>query len=157
MHVPGKYPVMTFHNDEELNDCLKWWKDRLYLHDWIIHGALKDHVYIDEKEMAGSNTFEHGLMSSCILISTAQTGETKDTVSKVCHELTLVHELLHLRLNWLNPPYSYEGNYTDAMEHQNIEKFARSLIMAKYRLPIEWFDSDYESQEESNGSENSST
>ena len=148
MHIPGRYPIMTFKDDKELNECLKWWIDRLYLHDWIIHGALKDHVYVDEKEMAGSNTFEHGLMSSCILISTAETGETKDTVSKVCHELTLVHELLHLRLNWLQPPYSYEGNYTDAMEHQNIEKFARSLIMAKYRLPLEWFDTNYSYAEE---------
>lgn len=147
MHVPGKYPVMTFHNDKELNDCLKWWKDRLYLHDWTIHAALKEHVYVGDEEVAGSNTFEHILMSSCILISTQQTGETKDTVTKVCHEVTLVHELLHLRLNWLQPPYNYEGKYTDEMEHQNIEKFARSLIMAKYRLPFDWFDGDYEEEE----------
>lgn len=148
MHVPGKYPIMTFHSDEELNDCLKWWKDRLYLHDWCIHAALRDHVYIGDEEMAGSNEFKHVLMSSCILISTAMTGETTGTVTKVCHELTLVHELLHLRLNWLQPPCTYEGNYTDAMEHQDIEKFARSLIMAKYRLPLEWFDGDYKYVEE---------
>lgn len=140
MHIPGNEPVMTFHSNEELNDCLKWWKDRLYLHDWTIHACLADKVELDGEEVAGSNTFKHSLMSSSILISTAQTGETKDTVTKVCHELTLVHELLHLKMDVIVHPNIYEGSYTEAMEHQNIEKFARSLLMAKYRLPIEWFD-----------------
>lgn len=139
-------PIITFKDDEELNECVRWWKDRLFLHDWSITAHLVDEAFEDDertREVAGLNKFQWLHQTSIISISRKQVEDgvaIEDSVIKVCAEKTLVHELLHLRMNWLSPPYSHEGNYYDAMEHQKLEQFARSLILAKYQLPANWFD-----------------
>ena len=121
-------------------------KERLFLHDWAISAHLQDEVFEDDErtvKVAGLNKFQVQHMSSVIFISRnpVEDGvDPEDAIVTVCHEKTLVHELLHLRMNWLSAPYNHEGSYYDALEHQKIEQFARSLILAKYQLPVDWFD-----------------
>lgn len=33
-------PIEEFKTQEELNQCLKWWQDKLFLNDWIIKAKV---------------------------------------------------------------------------------------------------------------------
>lgn len=135
-------PIMTFKDNAQLRECMLWWKERLFLHDWSISAVLSDDVHEEgeEKQLAGLNTFQIIHMTSFIQINTKEPGNMPTSIARTCQENTLVHELLHLRMNWLEAPYNHEGSYYEALEHQKIEQFARSLILAKYQLPPDWFD-----------------
>jgi hypothetical protein len=142
-------PILRFENEAELRKCMLWWKERLFLHDWSIVVHLAEEVFDENNyECAGNNEFQLLHMTSVITISTKEDGiKSTTTVSKVCHEKTLVHELLHLKYNWLLAPSSHEGMYFDALEHQKLEQMARSLVLAKYQLPADWFDQSEAQQE----------
>ena len=65
-----------------------------------------------------------------------------ERVVKYFAEKTLVHELLHLKYNWFVPQKeSVESVYYDTLEHSLLEQMAKSLIMAKYNIPLSWFKS----------------
>ena len=93
----------VFNSKEELNDCLKWWQEKLFLTDWIIKARISE---------------------PCDFIN----------------ENVLVHELLHCKYNWLANESFYEGKYVDVMEHGLLEQMAKSLIMAKYDLILDYFN-----------------
>lgn len=44
--------------------------------------------------------------------------------------------------DWLVPQKeSVESVYYDTLEHSLLEQMAKSLIMAKYNIPLNWFES----------------
>lgn len=132
-------PIMQFENEKQLNDCLKEWQDRLFLNDWIIKVSLVDEL-CDEygAELCGRNNFNLEIKSCHIRLIRPNEDRTSRIV-KFCSELTLIHELLHCKYNWCKAPENHEGIYYDILEHSLIEQMAKSLIMAKYNLPFEWF------------------
>lgn len=132
-------PIMTFEDDKQIYDCLKEWQDRLFLSDWVIKVSLVDSVTNEDgEELQGNNSFIiEGKASHIRLVKPNEDNTTR--IVKFCHELTLVHELLHCKYNWCQAPNSHEGIYYDTLEHSLIEQMAKSLIMAKYNLPFEWF------------------
>lgn len=129
-------PILEFESIEQANEYLKEWQDKLFLNDWII--KLN---FAEPNEMpnnAGYNNFCMEKQSSIITIAKL-TDDTRNRILKVCHELTLVHELLHLKLNFIENANTYEGRYLEIKEHQLLDQLAKSLIMAKYNLDYEWF------------------
>ena len=48
-------------------------------------------------------------------------------------------EVLHCKYNWIANNDSYEGKYVDVMEHSLLEQMAKSLIMTKYDLSLDYF------------------
>lgn len=62
-----------------------------------------------------------------------------DRIMKYCAEIILVHELLHCKMNWISNNDTYEGKYFDTVEHALLEQMAKSLIMAKYNVGLEYF------------------
>jgi len=65
-----------------------------------------------------------------------------DRIFKKCDELTLVHELLHLKLGYMCAPNGLEGALYELHEHSLIYEFSKSLIMAKYGIGLNWFIND---------------
>lgn len=59
---------------------------------------------------------------------------------RYCAEKILVHELLHCRYNWIKSPDSVEGIFWYTYEHYFLEQMAKSLIMVKYGLELNYFE-----------------
>ena len=132
-------PILTFEDEKQLYDCLKEWQDRLFLNDWIIKVSLVDEIRnADYEELQGNNTFQID-NKACHIRLVKPNEDNTSRIVKFCAEVTLVHELLHCKYNWCQAPSTYEGIYYDTLEHSLIEQMAKSLIMAKYNLPFEWF------------------
>lgn len=135
-----KTPIMEFETEEQLQACIEEWKKVLFLQHWVIKGKLVDELYDSNGvELAGHNNFV--IEGNCCLIQIVRANEdNKSRIVKYCAEETLVHELLHCKYNWTQKSSdSIEYAYYEIMEHSLIEQMAKSLIMAKYNLPFEWF------------------
>jgi hypothetical protein len=128
--------AIEFRSTEEAVECMLWWKRRLYLDDWIIKILLVPRHEIEG--YSGQNHFMHENRCAVIHIAIPD-DDMRSRIIKQCHEKTLVHELLHCKYNWMQDDGSYEGKYLDICEHALLEQMARSLIMAKYGVPPEWF------------------
>ena len=137
-----KTPIMEFESTEHLQSCIEEWKKVLFLQDWIIKGVLVDPPLIDEEcggELCGHNSFQ--IDNKCSVIRIVRPNDDiRSRIVKYCAECNLVHELLHCKYNWtVNNHGGLEYVYYDTLEHGLIEQMAKSLIMAKYNLPFEWF------------------
>ena len=132
-----KQPIMVFKNEKQLRKCLKYWKKKLFLTDWTIQVQICPPDEI--KGLAGRNNFTFEDKSSIIRIGDYSLEDRKNYVGKTCDECTLVHELLHLKYNFVENSDSFEGKYYEAIEHQKLEQLAKTLIMVKYDLPFKWF------------------
>jgi hypothetical protein len=135
-------PVMEFKDQEEVNKYLKEWKETLYLQGWSIKVNLVDRKVLEKegKEFAGYNDFQM-VNQTCVIEITIPDDDIKGRLLKYCMEQILVHELLHLKYNWLeNKNDSMQNAYFEILEHQLIEQMSKSLIMAKYGLTLDWFN-----------------
>ena len=120
----------VFNSKEELNDCLKWWQEKLFLTDWIIKARISEPCDFINENVCGENEFD--VVNKCCVIRILD--------KKYYAEKVLVHELLHCKYNWLANESFYEGKYVDVMEHGLLEQMAKSLIMAKYDLILDYFN-----------------
>lgn len=88
---------------------------KTFLQHWIIGAKL---VSPDEmsSESVGENDFQ--IVGNCRVIKILKPEYYGERVVKYCAEKTLVHELLHLKYNWLVPQKeSVESVYYDTLEH----------------------------------------
>ena len=128
-------PIIQYKNDKQLQKSLKEWQKRLFLDSWIIHVRLCDKNQISNEEEGHIDFYVENKTASILILQ-----EDKESrIEKFCQELTLVHELLHLKMGWLKSPETMEGKYYEVLQHQLIEEMAKSLIMAKYNLKLNWF------------------
>ena len=128
-------PVITFESQQQAEEYLAYWQEKLFLNNWVIKVKLVEPEEIEGCQ--GSNSFVHSLMSSLISISKYH---EEGLVTKECHEQTLVHELLHLKYNLMDSEEeSYESAFLSMEEHRLLEQLAKSLIMVKYDLSFDWF------------------
>lgn len=117
-------PIMEFKDLKQAEKYLKEWKERLFLNNWTIKVNFVDGNEVPECQ--GRNNFSFVNKSSVINL-VRLTDDIKTGIVKTCQEVTLVHELLHLKSNLIET------------EHALIEELARSLIMAKYNINSDWF------------------
>ncbi len=129
----------AFNSKEELNAYLKWWQEKLFLTDWIIKAKICEPCdFVDDGNM-GENSFDM-VNKCCVIRILDKKYYGSDHIMKYCAEKVLVHELLHCKYNWLANEGSYEGKYIDIIEHGLLEQMAKSLIMAKYDLSLDYFN-----------------
>lgn len=129
--------IEVFETKEELNECLKWWQEKLFLSDWVIEAKISEPCDFIQEKCCGENEFD--LVNKCCIIRILDKKYYGERIMKYCAEKILVHELLHCKYNWLGNGTTYEGNYVDVMEHGLLEQMAKSLIMAKYNLSFDYF------------------
>lgn len=112
----------------------------LHLQNWCIKAVLTDEkLEVDGRAVHGRNTTEYLKCESFIEISTV---EYDNEYTKHCEELTLVHELLHCAMPLFcndDDSATMRDAWVELLEHQRIDMLAKSLIMAKYGVGIEWF------------------
>lgn len=131
-------PIMEFTSSEQMYNCLKEWQERLFLQDWIIKVKLADPEDMDLKDVCGENSYVIEL--NCCVIKILKPEHYGDRIVKYCAEQILIHELLHCKYNWVERDYnSIEVAYYDTLEHSLLEQMAKSLLMAKYNLNLDWF------------------
>lgn len=130
-------PIEEFETEEQLQECLKLWQEKLFLMDWIIKAKMVSPDEFLEKDCCGENEFD--IVNRSCIIRILKKEFYGERVMRYCAEKILVHELLHCRYNWLMDNGSYEAKYLDVMEHSLLEQMAKSLIMAKYNLTLDYF------------------
>jgi len=128
-----KEPIDIFENQEQLNNCLKEWQERLFLNDWIIKAQFGE----TNENNHGENEFKFSI--KCSIITILRPLPQNEWIAKQPEELVLIHELLHLKMNLVNGMESYEGVWLQQTQHQLLEEIAKSLLMAKYNLKFSWF------------------
>lgn len=126
--------IEVFNSKKELNECLKWWQEKLFLTDWIIKAKVCNEEDFKSKKCAGENYFISVNHCSQIFILEKENYEKENPIMKYCAEKILVHELLHLKFD-LN-----EVNQETNEIHVLIEQMAKSLVMAKYDLSLDYFE-----------------
>ena len=135
-----KEPKCNYYVDSTLQDSLEWWKKVLHLQNWCIKAVLTDEkLEVDGRAVHGRNTTEYLKCESFIEISTV---EYAGEYTKHCEELTLVYELLHCAMPLFcndDDSATMRDAWVELLEHQRIDMLAKSLIMAKYGVGIEWF------------------
>jgi len=131
-------PVCIIQDQAELDKLLDWWQKKLFLMDWIIKASIVSKEDFDLEDSLGECIMCVEQKAATIhLLDSAEF--PKDTIVRLCHEKTLVHELLHCIYNILQGPETYEARFLDVMEHSQLESMSRSLIMTKYDLTPDWF------------------
>ena len=128
-------PIETFKSEEEFTATYEYWKNKLYLTDWIIKFELADDT-IKETE---DNLEGISLLGECTFnFINKQAFIQLDNTHGIA-ELTLVHELLHLLIPFMSENcllcenIELERNiYKDAFIHQSMEQMAKTLLMVKY-------------------------
>jgi hypothetical protein len=129
-------PILRFESDEQLQSSLFEWSQRLFLKDWYICAAL---VKPEDKDCDGENEYNSTNRSSLIRIL-RDFPETDHRAFKNCAEQTLVHELLHLKIDiGEDEPKTVEERLYQDTQHALIDQLARSFICAKYNLSTNWF------------------
>jgi len=131
-------PICEFENQEALEACLSWWKAKLFLNDWIISVRIVPMKDFEITDSVGENlmVFDN---KECVIHLLAPEDYPEDSVVRYCQEKVLVHELLHCLYNFLHSENTYEGKYVDVLDHQRLDAMAKSLIMTKYDIDLEWF------------------
>lgn len=130
-------PIEEFETQQQLNECLKWWQSKLHLNHWLIKARIVGIDEIDENN-CGENHFVFESNESAIRILRKE-DFSQECIIKYCAELILVHELLHLKYDFMKPCGTFESVFYDTMEHQKLEEMAKTLIMVKYNLDLDWF------------------
>ena len=132
-------PIIKFESKKQLEECLEWWKSKLFLNDWIIHvNYIAFHLPpLNNVDMGNCNA---DYVNKCALITLADYNTLpKDCIMTLCDEKVLIHELLHI----IYPVYSqnsYEAFALEQITHSTLEQMAKTLLMVKYNLSFEWFD-----------------
>ena len=111
--------IEEFKSQEQLNTCLRWWKKRLYLDSWNIRAVVTDEINYgcgEQEDVVGLNTLVPESEQSFIQIISRDMFE--GGVEKYCAEK------IHL----------------EVMEHRLLEQMARTLILVKYGLKMDYFE-----------------
>lgn len=130
-------PIERFASQDQLNECLKWWQEKLFLTDWVIKANICAPEDFIGSNLMGENEFD--MTNKSCMIRILNPKYYGDRIMIYCAEKVLVHELLHCKYNWIANESSYEGKYVEVMEHGLLEQMAKSLIMAKYDLSLDYF------------------
>lgn len=135
--MENKLPVCKFESNEQFWACLRYWQSRLFLDNWIIRADLvKEKLISDGVFLEGRNNITAA--SNCAYIEVGQFEE--ETIEKHCEELTLVHELLHCKYAYLeNTNETIESVEYELLQHQRLHEMARTLLMVKYDIGLDWF------------------
>lgn len=119
--------INEFESVNQIKECAEYYINLLGLQDWKILYSLGK---CSNSENAGEceNIFEE----KCAKITIAK-GLPSDLWFKQPQELTLIHELLHCKIE-LYDNGSLESKVMYQQQHTIIDDWARSVFYARYRL-----------------------
>lgn len=113
---------------------------KLFLDSWIIKAKVSSKSEFIDKESMGETELD--IVNQCSLIKILSPSDFPEgCIMKYCAEKILVHELLHCKYNWVgyhNEP-SYEEFYFKTKDHALLEEMAKSLIMVKCGVDLDYF------------------
>lgn len=127
--------IDRFKDVEEIKECAKYYVQLLGLQDWKIIYKLQEPSNPD-----WSGECESIFEEKCACI-TIDNREHPDLWVKSPQELTLIHELIHCKIE-LFENTTYEGSLIELHYHTLIDDWARSIFYARYNLTHEdmYFD-----------------
>lgn len=133
-------PIIIFESEQQALECLREWKERLNLFDWIIN----IHLHFNHPCIApawGSSSIWRAIHTAEINIPMPSDGQINKFPQRYIQELILVHELLHICLPTVEVEVeTTEGEYYEAETHARLELLAKALISAKYNLTFDYFE-----------------
>lgn len=113
-------------NQAQLEKKLKYWQKVLKLRDWNIKAFVTTTKDMPTNEHAGTVAWD--LQCKAATICVLDLDEiSKDTISEGDMEETLVHELLHLHLAYINETYNNSKSY-EVAEEQAINSITKALV-----------------------------
>ena len=139
----SKKPIETFKSDEQFQSCCRDWQHKLFLDDWFIKFELtEDEIsYEEELLLDGICEFNFNNKEAKIKVFNGKYKDVDNVVKQIC-ELTIIHELLHIKLEYIRD-IDILGSENDTLgkyiKHQATESMAKSLLMAKYNLDYDYF------------------
>lgn len=79
---------------------------------------------------------------ACTISVAKKSKDDNECLIKHCEEYVIIHELLHCK-PWLSHYAENKGSptacYLDQVEHTLLDEMAKSLLMSKYNLTLDWF------------------
>lgn len=125
-------PIIKFKTKKQFDKCVEWWMDKLNLNDWYVVAVMVDRQLNCEEpdtRRLGQTIFNFVSKQAKVYI---------DNTGDVCAELTIVHELLHLlvpfmQINDEGCTDSSDSAFKSQMLHQSLEEMAKTLLLVKYK------------------------
>lgn len=111
---------------EELNESLIYWQDKLRLNDWIIELKLKRARNMREDCAGSVNWTLSKKMASISILDSIDYPE--DVMGVQDMENTLIHELLHLHFASINDVYGNGSEVYQLFEEQAIESITDGIL-----------------------------
>lgn len=112
-------------NDEQLQQRLVYWQEKLNLLDWKIEAKIKRANHMRENCAGAVNWTMQKKMATIAILDPIDYPD--DVMGEQDMENTLVHELLHLHLAPMNDDYSENEHYI-LFEEWAINSIAGALI-----------------------------
>lgn len=138
--IAKRGPIIEFADEAQANECLKEWQTRLFLTDWIITVELHDLDRMPDGRNLGYCTHYETTQVAHITIARLTEQQASGELYRPCHERVLIHELMHCkRLSFSSNTETVEQATFYESEHTHIEQMAKSLLMAKYNIGLDWF------------------
>lgn len=146
-------PIREFKSDEEFQKIAKDLQHKLFLDDWfIIFGLTDEPIKISDGYASGLTHYDYNNREATILVLnkdnwdySPEVAEHKPAVTRNCALLNLLHELLHLKREYIVPS-DILGNDADELSemereevHVNLEKMAKTLFMALTGTNTDYF------------------
>lgn len=140
----SKKPIEIFKSEEQFKDCCKYWQHILFLDNWFIRFEMVDEpINLDGDILYGVCEFNYLNKEAVIRIFNGRfDADDSRIVCKECAELTVIHELLHLREEYISEidiGCSDTRTFHEYMFHQGIETMAKTLLMTRYSLGYDYF------------------
>ena len=134
-----------FKSNEEFQEIAKYLQHMLFLDDWFIKFQLvADTIHYgreegNEHDAVGLTTYDYGNREATIYVQNGDTDSEKDEDDNVLKNialLNLIHELLHLKEEYIVLSDCYPNmvdNLSDTdkvHKHMHLEQMAKSIFMA---------------------------
>lgn len=135
-------PIELFKSDRQFQEYAKWWQHKLFLDSWFIVFHLASEDIVDETgERVVSGLCEYDFTNKEASITICNTTENDEgSVLRNISELNLIHELLHLKNEYIlaveNPE---DRSFHKYIAHQGLEEMAKTLLRVKYNLDCNYF------------------
>lgn len=134
-----------FKSNQEFQEIAKYLQHMLFLDDWFIKFQLvADTIHYEREEgnehdAVGLTTYDYGNREATIYVQNGDTDSEKDEDDNVLKNialLNLIHELLHLKEEYIVLSDCYPNmvdNLSDTdkvHKHMHLEQMAKSIFMA---------------------------
>ena len=136
-----KKPIECFKTNEQFQECCRWWQHKLFLDDWFIKFELTtDKLEVPEEGgiLSGACNYIFNNREANIIVSNTNEYDGESPVRNIA-ELTVVHELLHLKNGYNCEFDAEEKTFHNYIVHQELEAMAKTLIMIKYGVDYNYF------------------